>query len=202
MADFNYPLIDLGISQFEKTNPAYNNPGAIMSGSFARAQGATGTAPNGLAIFPDSLTGWKALDGLVGVNAARGVNISELITKWAPPNAPGNSPQSTGNYINWVSEFAGLDPYSQIPGAKVPAGSVTLPDGRTAPGKDAPVMGDLGSSTVSAATLWDWATNPARIVLVIVGIIIIAAGVFSLRPVQDGVKTVVNYGKKAAAIAA
>lgn len=113
---FAFPSLDSAIANFENTKPSYNNPGGIMPGTFATSEGASGVAPNGIATFPDYTSGQTALDDLVQQYASQGATPASLINAWAPPTAPGNSPESTSNYINSVASQTGLDPNTPIPG--------------------------------------------------------------------------------------
>lgn len=39
-----------------------------------------------------------------------GLTLLQMINKWAPPNAPGNTPSATANYVRSVSQATGLAP--------------------------------------------------------------------------------------------
>lgn len=115
-----FPTIDQAIAQFEgfgtsaaPTITAANNPGAIQAGPFATAQGATGSS-GGFAVFPDVATGTAAEDALVSRYAGAGYTLSDLINAWSPPNAPGNSPEATQNYINFVANATGANPNTPV----------------------------------------------------------------------------------------
>ena len=92
------------ITRMENTNPSYNNPGGLIAGP-----GAIGTAPNGIAIFPDAATGRAALERQVGLDIDRGWTLNQLINSWAPvcpdPICKGNNPTA---YSNNVSSWTGL----------------------------------------------------------------------------------------------
>lgn len=79
-----------------------NNPGALMPGG-RMAQ--YGTMEEGLRAVDQNLAAY----GRQGVTTIEGV-----INKWAPGNAPGNTPESTRNYIAHVARVAGLKPDEPI----------------------------------------------------------------------------------------
>ena len=92
------------IARMENTNPSYNNPGGLVAGP-----GSTGTAPNGIAIFPDASTGRAALERQVGIDIDRGWSLNQLINSWAPTGCgvmcQGNNPTA---YANNVATWTGL----------------------------------------------------------------------------------------------
>lgn len=110
-----YSAIDQTIAQFEGfgkpgTLATVNkNPGNIIAGDFATAHGATGSNA-GFAVFPDVATGNAAQDDLVSKYINNGASLSDLISAWSPANAPGNSPSSTQNYINFAAGKLNVDP--------------------------------------------------------------------------------------------
>lgn len=88
-----------------------NNPGNIIASPFATRMGATGVDDKGFAIFPDAAAGERAAVSLLGVYGQQGLNtVEQIVSKWSPPNAPGNTPQATRNYINFVSQQLGVAP--------------------------------------------------------------------------------------------
>lgn len=88
-----------------------NNPGNIIASPFATRMGATGVDDKGFAIFPDAASGERAAVSLLGVYGQQGLNtVEQIVSKWSPPNAPGNTPQATQNYINFVSQQLGVAP--------------------------------------------------------------------------------------------
>lgn len=88
-----------------------NNPGNIIASPFATRMGATGVDDKGFAIFPDAASGERAAVSLLGVYGQQGLNtVDQIVSKWSPPNAPGNTPQATQNYINFVSKELGVAP--------------------------------------------------------------------------------------------
>jgi len=117
-----------------------NNPGNLMYGTFAQQHSAVGEDANGFAIFPNSMAGFSAADQLVSVRANNGFTIADLINKWAPPDAPGNTADSTNNYINFVSKKLGVSADTPISLAESGHGVDDLPGahGGIAPSADNP----------------------------------------------------------------
>lgn len=97
------------ITRQEGINPAYNNPGGLVSGA-----GQTGTAPNGIAIFPDLATGQAAEVNLVQSYIDNGASIASMINAWAPAPSVACGGMCTGNnpsaYAQNVANWTNLDP--------------------------------------------------------------------------------------------
>jgi hypothetical protein len=92
-----------------------NNRGNIIASPFATRMGATGVDDKGFAIFPDMATGDRAAVSLLGVYGQQGRNtIEQIVNKWSPPNAPGNTPQATQAYVNFVSQQLGVAPNAPL----------------------------------------------------------------------------------------
>jgi hypothetical protein len=52
---------------------------------------------------------------LLGVYGQQGRNtIEQIVNKWSPPNAPGNTPQATQAYVNFVSQQLGVAPNAPL----------------------------------------------------------------------------------------
>jgi hypothetical protein len=122
MGGLNFSALDQAMAQFEGFGSPgtiatrQNNPGNLQFGSYAVGQGAVGEGTNGIAIFPDARTGFQAMDNLVGHYADQGLTLQEMLNKWAPPNAPGNTPASTQNYVNSVASQTGVNPNAPVSG--------------------------------------------------------------------------------------
>lgn len=114
-----FPNLDAALAQFEgfgiqgSVAQRQNNPGNIQSGSFACSFGGT-CQPGSIAKFPNVAAGLSAEDALVAQYANSGASIQDLINAWSPPNAPGNSPQSTQNYTNFVASQLGVSPQTPL----------------------------------------------------------------------------------------
>ena len=97
------------ITRQENTNPAYNNPGGLVSGP-----GQVGTASNGIAIFPDLATGQAAELNLVQKYIDNGASIASMINAWAPAPSAACGGMCTGNnpsaYAQNVGTWTGIDP--------------------------------------------------------------------------------------------
>lgn len=171
--------LESAIANFENVNPSYNNPGGIMYGSFAQGYGAT-MAPSGLAVFPDAATGQQAFND--AISHYQGDTLSQLIQGWAPPGAANPNDQ---NYIDYVSQQTGI-----------PAGSSSFWGSLKSNASDAlnwATFGALGKNMLGGKV------TGTGIVTVIIGLILIAAGVFSFRQVHDTVITTAKTVAKAAA---
>ena len=79
-----------------------NNPGCIRYSKRVVDMGAIGYA-NGFAIFPNEETGMRAIKSLLLSDAYRDLNISNAITKYAPPHE-----NNTAHYINSVCHIVGV----------------------------------------------------------------------------------------------
>lgn len=94
-----------GVRPTQRQAPApmrANNPGALMPGGQ-------------LAQYGSMEEGLKALDQNLASYGRQGVSTIEgVINKWAPGNAPGNTPESTRNYIAHVAKVAGISPDQKI----------------------------------------------------------------------------------------
>jgi len=207
MGSLQFPALDQAIAQFEGYNTpgtvaARNyNPGNIICGTFAAAHGSTGceTLPSGtsFATFPNPATGSAAQDALVSQYANQGATLSSLINSWAPPNAPGNSPQATQNYVNSVAQSLGVDPLTPVSNLSGigTSGSTTSPGSILGSIFGTTPLGLVGSLTGNAFSF-------ARLGSFLLGLILIAGGIFLFRPVQTVVKETVRTGKQLAGVAA
>jgi hypothetical protein len=182
-----FPGIDSAISKFEgfgtpgaPTITNANNPGALQAGSFANANGATG-ALNGFAVFPDVATGTAAEDALVQSYANQGYTVDQMINAWAPATAPGNSPESTTNYVNSVANSLGASPSTPISSlAGVPSSPAPTPGGFSITNPStwlgAAANAYLNPTGQGGAVSW------SRVGAFILGLIMIAAGLYLFKP--------------------
>jgi hypothetical protein len=168
---------------------AGNNPGAIMAGPYADSQGAVDVAPNGTAVFPDLATGQNALETLVQHLLSSGYNTPEtFINQYEGVQngvqAPGNTAASTSAYQSYVAQGLGIGPQDPITGA--PAASASA----------APAPASGGSSwNPFAGAAGAVGASFERVVVGLLGVILIALGVFFLRPVQDVVTNIAGAAK-------
>lgn len=182
-----------------------------MFGSFAKKYGATSSAPNGLAIFPTQSDGYKAADALIEKYASKGLTIRELINKWAPASAKGNSAESTDNYVNFVSRATGYSPATPVSETAAPAGgnsewtnwdSILFGAGL---GIDAATGSNVGSVATGAASAAKSVVDSitgitiSRAVAIILGLISVGAGFMLFKPVRE---TVISTATTAAKVAA
>jgi hypothetical protein len=199
-----FPILDSLIGQFEgfgkPGTPATlnNNPGNIISGPFAESHGATGAAGN-FAIFPDVATGLAAEDALVKHYANNNASIADLINAWSPPTAPGNSPDATQNYINFISGKLGVPADTPIDA------TAGLKATETAADKTSGIAGTIAGMVGKGALDYMFpglgipgvGATWGRIGAFLVGLILVAGGVYLFKPVQE----VVNKTAKAAIVA-
>ena len=88
-----------------------NNPGNLVFNEYTKSLGATGKDKDGFAIFPDPQIGQQASIANLQNYGTKGINtVSAIINRWSPPNAPGNTKQSTDNYTAYVAAKLGVDP--------------------------------------------------------------------------------------------
>ena len=118
-----------------------NNFGNIIDGPFARSlPGYVGSDSGGFAIFNSPEAGMNATDANLRSYAKMGLTTpAQIISRWSPPNAPGNSPKATQNYINYVSSRIGADPNQPLnmadPSVRASlAGAIKEFEGGTRPG--------------------------------------------------------------------
>ena len=97
-----FPNLDATMANFENTNPSYNNPLGLAYTPWTVSQGANGQAPTGLLHFQMLLPVFKQEIILSRIMHSK-VTHFQHVTAWAPGNAPGNTPQSTLNYVNTVA---------------------------------------------------------------------------------------------------
>lgn len=200
----NYPVIDSLIAQFEGFGKAgvpatvNNNPGNLIASPFSTAQGAIGSN-NGFAVFPDPQTGTAAMDALVQHYDSKGLTIADLIQKWSPGSAPGNTPAGTQSYTDFLSAGLGVPSQTQIGMAekKTPDSGSPTGSGSSTPS----LLSSINSAVFQAingrkpgqsgsdATGTQAQFTFARIGAFILGFIFIAAGLYMFKPVQNIVTT-------------
>src|SRR5574337_481095 len=199
MGALSFPALDNAIAQFEGFGKSgtiatlQNNPGDLAYGNFASQHGAVGPGINNIAVFPSAATGTAAEDALVSEYANQGATIQDLISKWAPPNAPGNTPQSTQNYINFVTGQLGVS-------ADTPVSSTGANSPAPGAGSSGPTASSITSSISNVLNPFS-GFSPGRLGAFILGLILIAGGIYLFKPVQEVVNESVRSGVKAAALA-
>ena len=140
-AALNYPSIDVAIQKFEGYAPgtlAYqnNNPGNLVYAPWEAAYGCTAGGAGGFAKCPTYEAGQQIQDSLVTSYADKGLSLSDMIAKWSPPTASGNSQTSYNNYVASVATDTGLDPSlpisQQVSGDSIPS-QAAIPDASASP---------------------------------------------------------------------
>lgn len=206
----NYPVIDSLIAQFEgfgqagKPATVNNNPGNLIASPFSTANGAIGSS-NGFAVFPDPQTGTAAMDALVQHYDSKGLTIADLIQKWSPGSAPGNTPAGTQSYTDFLSAGLGVPSQTQIGTAekKTPDSGSPTGSGSSTPGLLSSInsavfqaiIGQSGSDATGTQAQFTF----ARIGAFILGFIFIAAGLYMFKPVQNIVNTTARGAAEAIA---
>ena len=79
-----------------------NNPGNLEYGKFARNHGAIGSDGR-FAIFPDAMTGFKAMAGLLATSPYQKLTIEGAINRYAPPNE-----NNVENYLKSIERQTGF----------------------------------------------------------------------------------------------
>jgi hypothetical protein len=94
----------LAIAQMEGYNKAgsrpnrNHNPGNLRASSLPNTKDA-----GGYCVFPDSETGWAALERQIGLDKNRGLTVEQFVHKYAPPTE-----NHTENYIQFVCGRLGV----------------------------------------------------------------------------------------------
>jgi hypothetical protein len=196
------------IAQLENVNPSYNNPGAI-SGT-----GDTGTSfGQGIGIYSTLQAGQAALE-----------NQLSLIYSGSSPYYPGGSNMTlqqfgevyapNQNYGNTLASILGIPSSTTL--ANIPSGvsgtsstGVSASDVADAVGNNFGIgnVGTAVSSISGAQTSFlsqaeSYLNNKAHdVVVVVVGIILIAAGVFAFKQTQTVIDTATRVGRRIGEVA-
>lgn len=177
-----------------------NNPGDIIMGPFAKSQGATGsiTALGGqeIAIFPDTGTGYAAMDKLIQNKYSAGT-LNDLASKWLSGSSQMDIDAWTRNVTGQLGGVPSSTPVSAT------AGSGSGPDTpATSPGIATKIAGAIAAAVMSipgakgtkditkAATLL-FGVPIATIAAFALGLIAIAGGLYLFKPVQSAVRAAV-----------
>jgi hypothetical protein len=201
-----FPNLDAAIAAFEGYGTQgtiatrQNNPGNLVAGAFASSYGGVATSGSSIATFPTAAQGLAAEDALVQQYDSEGYNVQELINAWAPPNASGNSPASTQNYINYVSQNLGVSPTTSLSSlastSATPASSLS-----NAAGIGTQLLQSILGSNLPA-TITTGIPSPAgsfsRVAAFGLAFVLIIGAIFLFKPVRETVTTVAKKGVKAA----
>ncbi len=139
------------------------------------------------AIFPDAATGFAAANDLVAKYAAQGATVDSLINKWAPANAPGNTPQSTANYVDYVSKAMGVTPNTPVSATKSNTDIINsildwwpgMKPNAQSP-EDAQKAGEAAYAKQTASTLFG--LDIGRVAAFLLGLICIAGAIYLFNP--------------------
>ena len=190
-----------------------NNPGDIVYGSFAQQYGATQDPMSSFAVFPDAQTGWTAEGDLLSSSAYSQLSIAQAIAKWNGNGA------NTPAYVQNVATWTGLDPSTTVSAALAQAGtggsstsSAAPSAGQVLSGIASGVMGGIAGTGTAAGVASSVAAGDSgfsfpsfpfgRVATIIVGMILLAAGLYLFKPVQNVVNTTAQRGVKAGGMAA
>jgi hypothetical protein len=111
----------VGASGRVPLNEENNNQGNIKDGPFAQRQPGYVGKNGAFAVFKTPEDGRNAQAALLGIYLRTGRDtITKIVNSWSPPNAPGNSPESTANYISYLAKKTGLDPNQPLTEADIP----------------------------------------------------------------------------------
>lgn len=172
-------------TKLEGVDPVYNNPGAI-SGT-----GDTGTSFGaGIGIYSTLEAGEAALQNQVSgmINGTSSIYNPSMTIQQAGSMYESGSTTGNPSYGTQLANVLGIDP------------STTLGD--FASGNTAATSTSLQSSILSAATdgVSDFFTaeNLENIIFVVIGILLIAAGVFAFKTSQTVIQVAGNAAKKVA----
>jgi len=148
------------------------NPGNIINSKFAESYGGV-TGERGFAKFPNEAAGFAAQDALLGRYIKQGVDTPlEIINKWTPPTAEGNSPQGTMDYAAFIAKNLGIGILDSV----VPGMGTVASGGKQA--AEAVATEIMESTTV-------------RLAIVGLGLVFVAGGVFMFKSVRT---EVINAG--------
>lgn len=185
------------ITRLENTNPAYNNPGAI-SGT-----GDTGSSfGSGIGVYSTLAAGKAALDNQIqriysGASSLYPGGSSMTLDQFGQIYAPN---QNEGSKL---SSILGVPSSTQL--SQIPSGVPTFENGNLV------VNGQSYTPEQVTARIEGKNTSPSKtifgisledVAVIIVGVILIAAGVFSFRSTQTVIETGTNIGKRIAEVAA
>lgn len=154
-----YPSIDAAIQKFEGYAPgtlAYqnNNPGNLQYASWEAAYGCQPGGAGGFAVCPSYQAGQQIQDALVSTYVSQGLDLSDLLAKWSPPSAPGNSQASYQNYVASVASDTGLDPSLPISQQLSTTPSVAVPTSYSLPDSSSPASDQTLPSADTSGDGW------------------------------------------------
>lgn len=212
MGGFSLPNFEQGVFGFENTPPEYNNPGGIQANQqIAYDYGALNAGGSGLAQFPTITAGINAFENSPTVQAVEnGGSLSDFVNTWAPPSAGNNNNE---NYLTYLNNAMGLQG-----GNSAPSSGPSYGGGLTPGSTGTQTLNQLPNTLNSAAgaptgTSSSWNPNPGlptglskwfgnfswgTVAAFILGIGIILAAVFMLKPTQQAAQVVTGAALRAA----
>lgn len=188
------------IAQLENTNPAYNNPGAITD----YAQGQTGeTFGAGIPIYSSFSAGESAFETKIA-NIYNGTskvyNTNMTLDQFGDVYAPN---QGYGAGLAGVLGVPSSTTIGSIPsgvgGSQSIVGGAQVPNSYSVAGT---IKNTLNPTAGWLAQVESWLSSQAHdAVVIVVGIILIAAGVFAFKQTQNVVETATRVGRRVAEVA-
>ena len=196
--------------------PGTNNPGNLAIGDIG-----SGTT-NGVTNFPSITAGFSALEyeaGLLLGSQTSSVPVANLNSIYPTTdqnlgsNVSNQIQASPGTTLGDVASFLGTATGTATSTTANPAGSVT--QGAVASSAAGSMFGDLGTILGMGTGLSTGVSTPSatqdgkdagltttRVSMIVLGFIMIAAGVFSFKQTQTIIQTAGKYAAKASTVAA
>lgn len=216
MSGFNLPAFESGVFSFENVDPLYNNPGGIQANQpIAASSGAINAGDNGLAIFPSFAQGVSAFENspTVQQTIAGNLSVNDFVNTWAPPSA--GNPNNT-NYVQEITQAMNLPTGAQTasqlaaqtnvsnpsanPGnpfnSNVFEGMPLSPASSVAQTSNIPNAAQAAGNAVTNLPSWLGSLLTGRVAAFILGIVVIAAAVFMLKPTQQILERVAGTASK------
>jgi hypothetical protein len=175
-----------------------NNPGNLVLGDLGG-----GTLGSGnISIYPDSTSGWNALNNqlnMIGIGQSHVYNpnmsLADMGNLWA------GGGQGSTNWVNNVAKSLRVDPNSTIGSILLGKPSAASSSSGTPQSATSNLIDKIGSyvnnllgniagkaiTTAEDAALG--AIFSSRMIMLVVGVILFAAGVFSFKPAQTVIET-------------
>lgn len=188
------------ISQIESTNPAYNNPGAISgTGNTGQSFGA------GIGVYSDLASGEAALQHQLDLvysgsdslyPGGSQMTLQQFGEVYAPNQNYGASLASTLG-VSSATPLSSITPYSGTSWTPFMQGTISKQITN-------PVSSLFGGNPISglASQVENYiAANAVNFVTVIVGLILIAAGLFAFKQTQTIITTVGGHVRRGAELA-
>jgi hypothetical protein len=193
------PSLAAAITQAEGVNPAYSNPGALSNGDVGY-----GTFGQGLTIYGDLEAGEQALYNQL-------LSIANGTSKYYNQNMTlsefGQTYSGNPNYGNTLASILGVSPNTSVGSVLNGSPAVSSP-AQVSTGTAVGSSGVLGSVLDNVglggiqSSIDSYVSNTlfsSRLVLLLIGFLLIGAGLFSFKSTQTVIQTVGKHVGEAAA---